>query len=481
MGWGWLLLQAARLQVAIERADALGGTAEVRHLKGNVWLRQDTLRLVCQEAFLYPDGLFVAQGGTQTFIGTSGTITAQKLSYNPQTHRLTYEGDVVATFPSARLSAPILYYDRQQEVLHYENGVLEDTTGTIQSTYAAYHISTEVATFAKQVVLRRGSSQALTDTLVYFVPRHEAVFPRGLRAWDTLRKDTLQSLFAVWQREKQEIFLRDSVTYRNGRRYLEAEALFYNGPKDSGWAFCGLHYRSRLNGFYAWADTAFWHHDTLRLQTNAALLLVEKTQEPTFIQAELLQNTDTVLRAAGKVELMNPPLALRCDTLHYDTLHKVGYFYGNVWLSDSGFQLWADYLRVHFGAGRPDSAFARGNLRVLLLGDSLTYFFHQVQADSGYAYWGPQGTLAQVYFHSRVQAIYYQRGERGWEGGHYVRAEGLWAQMDSAGQPVYLRLWGKPEGTFYPISYALLEKPLWLRGSRWLRVAEQPQWPFLMP
>ncbi len=533
--WVGCLLYGQAPTVFIENADELGGTAERRTLRGNVILRQDTVWLYCTEAALEEGGRFTAQGATRTQVGRTGTIYAERLLYDPSLQRLTYEGSVRAVFPPTTFEAPRLHYDRATETLFYEaGGRLQDTAGTIQSRRCTYHVPTETAHFGGEVRLLRGSARVLTDSLIYEVRTGLARFPGAIEAYDTLRRDSLYAGRGQANRHTGELYLADSVVYWDSLRYISAQAAYLAGSRDSGEAYCDVQYRARSRDLLAWADTAIWARgallplralrpverslaqedtaalptqNTLLLYGNAALLWREAASAPrrpssesglssdslrgdtlfmpstasegeaTFLQAEHLYVAGSRLWALREVELLQAPLAARSDTLCYDTTAHFAQLRGRSWLADTAAQLWAEAVDVRFVQSRPDSAWAAGKVRLLLRADTMLRFFHQVHSDSLEAAWGGGGTLRALLFRRGVQLVYYQSDGPYWQGGHYLRGQGLRVELDSLQRPAYVRLTEKPVGTFWPVK-TLLDSPLWIAGSRWLWPWERPQWPF---
>ena len=475
--WGalWPLVWAQT--VFIENADELGGTPEERVLRGNVRLRQDTLTLLCAEAILRADGSFFARGKTQTIIGQSGTITADELRYEPQKRLLSYLGSVRAEFPPATFESPSLFYDRNAETVFYtEGGTLRDTTGTIQSRWGKYHVPTETAYFAGNVRLRRQSYIALTDSLTYETHLYKATFPLPVLFLDSTRLDTLYARRAQWYRLTQEVFGYDSIAYWDTLHFLKAQAAYLHASQDSGRASCEVYYARKDKRVWAWGDSAQWFRDTLHLWENAALFWRDSAQKA-FLQSQHLYASDSLLWAAGQVELLQFPLLARSDTLLYDTTRKTLYLRGSAWLADTSTQLWADNIQLHLQGKNPDSAWAAGNVRLLLQADTLLHFFHQVRSDSAVAAWDSSGKLHTLRFRKAVQVVYYQSGDKGWQGAHHAKGAELWIVMDSTQQPTYARLSENPQGVYYPLK-SFLDRPLWLPKSRWLWPSERPRWPF---
>jgi lipopolysaccharide export system protein LptA len=463
--------------VFIENADELGGTPEERVLRGNVRLRQDTLILLCAEARLREDGSFSARGKTQTIIGQSGTITAEELHYAPQKRLLSYLGSVRAEFPPATFQSPSLFYDRTTEVVFYtEGGTLRDTTGTIQSRWGKYQVPTETAYFSGKVRLQREGYIALTDSLIYETHAYKATFPLPVYFLDTARSDTLYARRAQWYRLTQEIYGYDSVAYWDTLHFLKAQAAYLHAGCDSGSASCEVHYTRKDKRVWAWGDSAQWFRDTLHLWENAALFWRDSA-EKAFLQSYHLYAKDSVLWATGLVELLQPPLWARSDTLLYDTTQKTIHLRGSAWLGDTTTQLWADNIRLHLQGKNPDSAWAAGNVRLLLQADTALHFFHQVRSDSAVAAWDSSGKLHTLQFRKAVQVLYYQAGEKGWQGAHHVTGTALWLRMDSTQSPAYARISEHPQGVYYPLQ-SFLDRPLWLPKSRWLWPSERPRWPF---
>ncbi|MCS7189223.1 MAG: OstA-like protein [Bacteroidia bacterium] len=470
-------LYAQSKAVEIENAEELGGTPERRVLQGGVRLRQDTLTLLCQEAILTVDGAFTALGTTQTIVGQSGIIHAERLWYDPQSKRLAYEGGVRAYFPPAELRAPRIQYDRTSQLLYYESeGTLRDTTGIIYSERGYYSIPEEKAYFGGRVRLYKQSSYGLSDSLIYDVQRYTAIFPTPLVVYDTLRHDTLYAKKATWNRLTGEIFLSDSVAYRDSLHWGTMEVAYIVPSKDSVEGYCRVRYALRGKKGFGWGDTVRWHHDTLTVWDNAALYWEDSVQT-VFLQAKWIEGKGTLVVAVGDVELLRPPLLAKAETLIYDTLRQFVWLRENVWLADSAMQLWADKLDLKLSYNRPDTGWAEGEVKLLIEADTFLRFFHQVKGDSALAVWDKEGHLRHLFFHHRVQTVYYQSKGIYWEGGHYALGSELYIELDSLQHPIYVKLSEKPQGRFWPIR-TILRDPLWIKGMQWLWAHQQPRWPF---
>lgn len=476
ISWGLWGLAWAQATVLIENADELGGTPERRILRGNVQLRQDTLLLLCAEAILTTEGAFTAQGGTQTVVGKSGVIHSATLRYDPHQRRLLYEGGVRANFPPTTFEAPKLIYDRSTETLWYEGGGnLRDTTGIILSERGFYFVPQDLATFGGNVRVYRETYQAHSDSLLYDTRQYIAQFPLPFYAYDTLRKDTLYAKRATWHRGTGEIFLHDSSRFWNAEYQITARDAYYHAIRDSGVALCDVRYEEPHSKRWAWADTAYWWQDTLSLRGNASFLW--GTSPPLFLQSSHMTAYKHQFEGIGQAEMIQFPLLVRSDTLRYDTLTRTAQLRGRGWVADTAFQVWADWMRIRFRAGRPDSAWARGQVGLLARADTFLQFFHQVRADSAEAAWDTLGLLSRLRFAGQVQVVYYQEEGKKWRGAHYVRSTHAYAELDSLQRPRYLRFWERPKGTFWSAE-EVVDRPLWIQGMRWLGTAERPRWPF---
>jgi len=476
--FGALLGLAFAQTVLIENAEELSGTATIRILRGGVVLRQDTIQLFCEEAEVHEGGYFAARGATRTLIGQSGHITAQQLHYDPLQRKLTYTGHVTAQFGSATLRTQHLFYERATETAYYEGGgTLTDTSGTIRSTWAAYHVPTQTAHFSGQVRIEKTPYLAYTDTLWYEVDSSLAVFPKAFAVYNQSEPETLKAQAGQWDRLRGHIHLHSQAEWRSTQAALFSNYAFYDQGADTGYAACEVRYLSRTGRGWGIADSAFWKADTLRLQANVAAFLFSP-QDTAFVQAETALLTGAQVRLLQQATLLRPPLSAMADTLSYDTLAHIAELSGHAWLQSHPYQLFAEYVRLHFHEETPESLYAVGQVRVVSEADSFLRFYHQVCSENAQAAWDTLiGAFSPLHFSGKVLAIYYQAEGPHWQGAHEILEAGaLYLEMGADRQPRYLRLEEQPRGRFIPIRL-LLQKPLFMRPFAWRPAAEQPRWP----
>lgn len=473
-----LIALAASQTVEILQADELNGNDQVRYLKGHVLLKQDSIQLSCAQAQIQVNGFFQAGGGTITYIGESGRIQATQLTYDPTTSQLHYQNQVLATFGAITLRTNDLFYDRRIETAFYRGGgSLSDTSGTIYSEQAFYHVPTGVATFSGAVRLAHQTYLAQTDTLVYATSTQIATFPKAVWVYNPPQAETLLAGEAIWERAAQRLFLSARVHYATPSKKLWADYLTYDIAQDSGQAACNLLYQHRQRADWLIADSAQWQRDTLLLKANVAGFLFGQ-KDTAFLAADLaLIPREGPFYLINEARLCQPSLAALADTILYDTNAQHLYLQGHAWLGTNPYQLFADKVKIQLKAQRPDSLLAEGNVRVLSSADSFLAFYQQVHSQQAEAAWDSTSqTFREIRFTGSVQAIYYQAEGPHWQGAHNLTASSLYLQVDSASRPLYLRAEGQPKGRFVPIKY-LLRKPLFLSAFAWKYPTQRPQWP----
>ncbi len=468
--------------VEIIQADELSGNDQVRYLKGNVLLQQDTIRLSCAEAEIRVGGYFQARGGTVTYIGQSGRIQAAQLTYDPTTAQLHYQNQVVATFGPTTLRTNDLFYDRRTETASYTGGgSLSDTSGTIFSRQASYHVASGLATFSQAVRLHHQSYIAQTETLVYATNTQIATFPQAVFVYDTSRAETLIAGEAVWERTAQRILLRHRVRYLTPNEKLWADYLAYDEAQDTGWAACDLRYQHRRRQDWLVADSAQWSPDTLYLRSNVAGFLFGE-RDTVFVAGQVgLIPAQGPLYLWDQALLCQPPLLTAADMIIYDTVAQRLYLKGQAWVGIEAYQLFAGQVELHLSNRKPDSLLAQGAVHVISLADSLLGFYQQVRAHRAEAAWdSTTQTFQKLRFLDEVEAIYYQADGPHWQGAHAIRAGILYLETDSTSRPAYLRLERRPAGHFVPIKN-LLRRPLFLPTFQWRLPHQRPQWPIAPP
>ncbi len=473
-----LITLATAQTVLIENAEELSGTDEVRYLRGAVALRQDTIQLFCDEATLYATNAFEARGAVRTLISQSGTITAQALSYDPTTRLLTYQGKVIATFGAITLRTERLTYDRQSETASYTGGgSLTDTSGTIHSTNAIYHVPTATATFAQQVRIERPPYTARTDTLLYKTDSSLAIFPRPFTLYHTTQAETLSAATGFWNRQDSLLTLHTNVQWRTPELILQAHFALYDQKADTGFAACDVLCKSRKGQGWSIADSAFWHPDTLTFKDNVAAFLFTE-QDTAFLQGYLAYLIPPHLYLIGQATFLRPPLAATADTLLYDTIAQKLLLFGHAWLHSYPYQLFAQQIHLTLPQQTPDSLIAAGSVLTTSEIDTLLRFYNQVRSDSLLGQWDATlQAFSPIHYHHNLQAVYYQTDGPHYQGAHEIlNAQSLRITLGPNRQPTYLRLENQPQGRFIPVKF-LLKSPPFLPAFQWRPRQYQPQWP----
>ena len=165
----------AQKRVQLEQADVLkGGRAadgeRFERLLGNVILKQSTTTIWCDSAYLYKKRNFVeAFGKVRIQEGDSINITGRKLEYDGNTKVAKLRNNVVFTkLATSTLYTDHLDFDRPKNLAYYYNGgKLIDSINVLTSNKGYYNLTSNMASFKKNVHVKNPDYTMTSDSLQY--------------------------------------------------------------------------------------------------------------------------------------------------------------------------------------------------------------------------------------------------------------------------------------------------------------------------
>lgn len=136
----------------------------------NVELQQNKTTIYCDSAYLYKETNSVeAFGHVKILEGDSVTTTGNHLDYDGNTRIAKLRGNVVFTkLETATLYTDYLDYDRSKQMAYYYNGgKLVDSINVLTSKKGYYDVTTNMASFKKDVVGKNPDYTMTSDSLQY--------------------------------------------------------------------------------------------------------------------------------------------------------------------------------------------------------------------------------------------------------------------------------------------------------------------------
>ncbi len=165
---------AAQKKVKLKQADQLrggrNGDERFDRLIGNVILTQNQTTIYCDSAYFFKKRNFVeAFGRVKILEGDSVTITGRKLEYDGNTKKAKLRSNVVFTkLATATLYTDFLDFDRNTNVANYfNNGRLVDSINVLTSNKGYYNVSSNLASFKRNVHVKNPDYTMTADSLQY--------------------------------------------------------------------------------------------------------------------------------------------------------------------------------------------------------------------------------------------------------------------------------------------------------------------------
>ncbi len=350
---------AAQKKVKLKQADQLrggrNGDERFDRLIGNVILTQNQTTIYCDSAYFFKKRNFVeAFGRVKILEGDSVTITGRKLEYDGNTKKAKLRSNVVFTkLATATLYTDFLDFDRNTNVANYfNNGRLVDSINVLTSNKGYYNVSSNLASFKRNVHVKNPDYTMTADSLqynsrskiIYFVTpttvvdKDSSTFVYENGFYETTSK---QSDLKLGSAETPEYKL-DAETYKLDdirKKYLFRKNVV-------------MTYKKENLIIYGQSADYFKSKGIAKVYDHAYLAKVTENNDTLFISADTLVSIDSPdpakkrLLAYHNVKIYKSDMQGLADSLEYRSLDSTIYFYKDpiLWSQDN--QMTADSISM---------------------------------------------------------------------------------------------------------------------------------------
>lgn len=465
-------------RVKLNKANVLkGGNAadgeKFERLIGDVELEQNTTTIWCDSAYLFKKRNFVeAFGNVRIQDGDSITITGRKLEYDGNTKVAKLRNNVVFT----KLATTTLYtnhldFDRPKNVAYYYNGgKLVDSINVLTSNKGYYNLTSNMASFKKNVHVKNPDYTMTSDSLQYN-SRTKILFFRT----PTTVLDVDSSTF-VYNDGEYDTKTRQSDlrlgTAESSEYVLEGENFVSDNIRQIYKVRRSVKLTSKKENLIIYGQAADYYRQTgvIKIYDRAYLAKVDNNLDTLFMTADTLvsiDNKDETLKrllAYNKVKIYKQDMQGLADSLEYRPADSTMYFYQNPVLWSEQNQMTADSIRMLIRNGTVDKIYM--NVNSFVVSQDTLFNFNQISGRRMTAEF-KNGDINRVIVEGNGESIYYALSEE--EGGAMGLNRIICSNITmrfKEGQLNNLSFYTQPEARFIP-PHEIIEEDTRLKGFLW--------------
>lgn len=471
-------------KVQLKQADKLkGGRSEdgerFDRLLGNVILTQNKTTIYCDSAYLFKKRNFVeAFGRVRIIEGDSITITGKKLEYDGNTKKAKLLKDVVFTkLATSTLYTDHLDFDRPKNLAYYySGGRLVDSINVLTSNKGYYDLTTNMASFKKNVHVKNPDYTMTSDSLqynsktkiIYFrtpttvVDKDSATFVYNDGEYDTKTK---QSDVNRGIAESSEYILEgeDFQTDNIRQIYKVRRSVKMTSKKEN-------------LIIYGQAADYYRAKGIIKVFDQAYLAKIGEAGDTLFMAADTLVSIDNKdpqlkrLLAYNTVKIFKEDLQGVADSVEYRSADSTIYFYQDPILWSEGNQMTADSIRMLIKNNTIDRIFMNVNSFVIST-DSLLNF-NQIKGRKMTAEF-KEKKISRVVVEGNGEGIYYilSEEEKSAMGVNRIICSNITIRFKE-GKVNNMSFYTQPDGRFIP-PHEIKEEDIKLKGFVW-KDSEKP-------
>ncbi len=409
---------SAQKRVKLKHADIQKGGVKdgVRtdRFIGNVVFVQNNTTIYCDSATFYRSKNSVdAFGKILITEGDSVTVTSSGLTYDGNSKTAYLRKNVVfKKLGIATLYTDFLDYDRKKnEARYFNGGKLVDSTNTLTSKKGYYDITTNMASFKRDVVGTNPDYVMNSDTLqynsktkvIYFRDRttvkgtkdeQTAVYENGFydtnKKLSTLTRGEIET--QTYRMRGDKYFLDDVKKFHKAKgnvvmTHKEENTIIYGEDGDY----------NKLKGI-------------AKVYGNAYVAKVGDDMDTLFISADTLVSVEDEdpkkkrLLAYNHVKIFKSDMQGRADSLVYTSVDSTIYFYSDPVLWTSGNQMTADSIRILLKGRSIDKIYLVANSFVI--SEDTLKNFNQIKGRKMVANFNDE-TISHVDVQGNGESLYY--------------------------------------------------------------------------
>jgi lipopolysaccharide export system protein LptA len=378
----------AQKRVKLKQADQLRSGIDkdgknFERVIGNVIFTQNKTTIYCDSAYFYKSKNSIeAFGRIRITEGDSVTITGNRLEYDGDVKRAKLRNNVVFTkLATSTLYTDYLDFDRPKNMAYYHNGGrLVDSINVLTSKKGYYDVTSNMASFKKEVHVKNPEQTMTSDSLQY----------------------NSRSKIIYFRTPTTVVDNNDSTTfvYEGGQHDTKSKLtdLRSGAGESKDYKIAGLEYKLddirkiyKVRGdvaltskkeeliIYGQAVDYYKLKGISKVYNNAYVAKITDDNDTLFISADTLvslENADPKkkrLLAYNNVKIYKSDMQGVADSLEYREADSTIYFYKNPVLWTEGNQMTADSIRMLIKGKGIDKIFLNVNAFVISQDSMINY------------------------------------------------------------------------------------------------------------
>ncbi len=479
--------QKEKIEIIQPAPDYLEGVTikgkQIRKLVGHVHLKQNTVLISCDSAYLNPvDNNAELFGNVRINQSDTITMTSDKAIYNGNTKSAKATGNVILTDPKSKITTEEMDFNMATNTAYYlSGGKIEDTESTLTSKRGYYNTKTKMASFRKEVVVNNPQFKMESDTLQYSTLTKMAYFEGPTSV--TSKDGTLHTTNGEYNTLTQVSNFKSRTTVEYQKYKLTGDTLYNDKKNEIGLARGNVELFSKEDNVTILGDVGSFNGPKGISKVYGRPVMKSIVDKDTmYLTADTLIRVDNKINkekklfAFHKVRIFKSDMQGKCDSLIYNFSDSTIYFYKDPVLWNKENQMKADTIHVQMDNNKMDRMYLRTNAFVVSQ-DSLLNF-NQIKGRNMMAKFD-SSEVKKIIIDGNAESIYFALNDT------YTATTGMnkvicskiivsfsknvLSKKNELDNIVYLK---QPDATFTP-PHEILEPMRRLKGFKW-RASERP-------
>ncbi|MBC8047415.1 MAG: hypothetical protein H7Y00_11510 [Fimbriimonadaceae bacterium] len=405
-------------QITIEYADELEGIQqrgkEIKILRGNVFVSQDSVKLYCDSAFLnQTENIIKAFGHVHINQHDSIHTYSDSAKYNGNTKVAVLYENVKMTDNTSILTTDLLTYNLNSKIGTYQNGGKVDNGETVLTSEAGYYYAnSDDAYFKDSVKLVHPEYKLEADTLKYNTAIDRAYFLGPTNIYNEKSKVYCED--GYYDSKTGLAVFNKNVKLDNPPQFVTADSIYYNRETGIGKAYRNVVFRDTAQNVLQYSNFGIYNEiDETIISTNgaiAAYIIEDDTLyiggDTIFVKEDSLKKKTMVVY--NNVKIYKNDIQGICDSLFYSDMDSTIRMYGLPVLWSDSTQFSSDTIFMVLKNKNLEQIELHTNGFIVNYLDSLIY--NQLKGRTVYGYF-KNDSLYKIHAIGNGESLYFAQDE----------------------------------------------------------------------
>lgn len=424
-----IFTQSKIQQITIEYADELEGRQEkgleIKILRGNVIVSQDSVKLYCDSAYLNQSvNIVKAFGSVHINQNDSIHTYSDSATYDGNTKIAVLYENVKMTDNTSTLTTDLLTYNLSSKVGTYQNGGKVDNGESVLTSELGYYYSnSDEAYFKDSVRLEHPKYKLEADTLLYNTYTDVAYFLGPTIIYNEKSKVYCED--GYYESKTGLAVFNKNVKFDNPPQFLTADSIYYNRETGIGKAYRNVVFRDTAQQVLQFSNFGVYNEiDSTIVSTNGAIAAYIIDEDTLFIAGDTIramqdESEKKTMIVYHNVKIYKDDLQGICDSLFYSDLDSTIRMFGFpvLWSDSTQFSSDTVFMRLKNKELERIEMFSNGFIVNYL--DSLIY--NQLKGRTIFGYF-KDDSLYKVHAIGNGESLYFgQDDTKAYVGINYVQ------------------------------------------------------------